>query len=108
VASKQPRVGGRRRHGQCTPARTKILDTSTTPKDNRLLAALPEAAYRRLFPDLEATTLGVGETLFHPAGQLQYAYFPTSAIVTLSYGLEEGGVMATSTAPSLAMGREPM
>jgi CRP-like cAMP-binding protein len=70
------------------------LDTSTTPKDNRLLAALPEAAYRRLLPDLEATTLGVGETLFRPAGQLQYAYFPTSAIVTLSYGLEKGGVMA--------------
>ena len=94
VASKQLWVGGRRRHGPRTLARTQILDASTTPKDNRLLAALPEAAYRRLLPDLEATTLRVGEALFHPAGQLQYAYFPTSAVVTLSYGLEEGGLMA--------------
>ncbi len=70
------------------------MDASATPKDNRLLAALPEAAYRRLLPELERTTLQVGEVLFRPAGQLQYAYFPTSAIVTLSYDLEDGGVMA--------------
>ncbi|HWX81049.1 MAG TPA: Crp/Fnr family transcriptional regulator [Steroidobacteraceae bacterium] len=75
-------------------ARTQILDASATAKENRLLAALPKAAYRRLLPDLEPTTLQVGDALFHPAGKLQYAYFPTSAIVTLSYGLEEGGVMA--------------
>lgn len=87
-------VGGRRRLGPRTLARTQISGASTSPRDNKLLAALPEAAYRRLLPDLEATTLGVGEALFHPAGRLQYAYFPTSAIVTLSYGLEEGGVMA--------------
>lgn len=70
-------------------ARTQILDASATPKDNRLLAALPESAYRRLQPDLKPTTLQVGEVLFHPAGQLQYAYFPTSSIVRLSYGLED-------------------
>ena len=84
----------RRRHGHMQMARTQILDASATAKENRLLAALPKAAYRRLLPDLEPTTLQVGEALFHPAGKLQYAYFPTSAIVTLSYGLEEGGVMA--------------
>jgi CRP-like cAMP-binding protein len=71
-----------------------MLDAPATPKGNRLLAALPEAAYRRLLRDLEPTALQVGDVLFHPAGQLQYAYFPTNAIVTLSYGLGEGGVMA--------------
>ncbi len=55
---------------------------------------MPEAAYRRLLPGLEPTTLQVGQALFQPAGRLHHAYFPISAIVTLSYGLEEGGVMA--------------
>ena len=64
------------------------------PKANRLLAALPEAAYRRLLPDMEALTLRVGETLFRRSGRLQYAYFPTTSIVTLSYAIGEDGAMA--------------
>ncbi|MDE2360239.1 MAG: Crp/Fnr family transcriptional regulator [Betaproteobacteria bacterium] len=64
------------------------------PRANRLLAALPEAAYRRLLPDLEASSLRVGETLFRRSGRLQHAYFPTSSIVTLSYAIEEDGAMA--------------
>jgi CRP-like cAMP-binding protein len=66
----------------------------TTPKANRLLAALPEATYRRLVPDLEARTLRVGEVLFDRAGRLQYAYFPISAVATLDYAVEEGRPMA--------------
>jgi CRP-like cAMP-binding protein len=67
-----------------------------------LLAALPEAAYRRLVPDLEARTLTVGEVVFHTAGRLQYAYFPTSAVVTLEYAVEEG----RPTAKAWPVGRE--
>lgn len=59
-----------------------------------MLAALPDAAYLRLLPDLEAVVLEPGETLFHPTGRLQTAYFPIDSIVTLSYALEEGGAMA--------------
>jgi hypothetical protein len=70
------------------------MTASGTPKANRLLAALPNAAYRRLLPDLEATTLRVGETLFRPAGRLQFAYFPTTSGVTLSYALAGRGKMA--------------
>lgn len=80
------------------------MDASATPKANRLLAALPEAAYRRLLPNLEAATLRVGEPLFRPAGRLQFAYFPTSAIVTLSYPINEGGAMAKAW----PVGREGM
>jgi CRP-like cAMP-binding protein len=85
------------RSGARSPLHTgsaQILDASATPKVNRLLAALPEAAYQRLLPDLEATTLQVGETLFSQAGRLQSAYFPTSGVVTLSYAVEEDGTMA--------------
>jgi CRP-like cAMP-binding protein len=82
--------------GQTVPA---------TPKANRLLAALPEAAYRRLLPDLEARTLQFGEVLFHRTGRLQYAYFPTDGtVVTLSFPVEEGRPMA-KTWP-VAVGRQ--
>ena len=75
-----------------------------TPKANWLLAALPETVYQRLLPDIEASTLRVGETLFRPAGRLQYAYFPASSIVTLSYAVAEDGTMAKAW----PVGREGM
>jgi len=65
-----------------------------TPKANRLLAALPEPVYRRLLPHLETSTLRVGETLFRPGARLQYAYFPVTSIVALSYAVAEDGGMA--------------
>jgi hypothetical protein len=68
--------------------RAVFLDALAPPRENELLAALPEATYQRLVPDLEAIRLEVGEVLPHPAG---YAYFPTSAILTLSYALDEEG-----------------
>jgi CRP-like cAMP-binding protein len=71
------------------------VDASAIPTANRLLAALPKAAYRRLLVDLDPTTLQSGESLLHPAGEgLRYAYFPVSTIVTLSYAHEEGKAMA--------------
>jgi CRP-like cAMP-binding protein len=82
----------------------KIMDASTImPTANQLLASLPAAALRRLLPHLEATTLSVDQTLFPPAGPLQFAYFPTSSIVTLSYAIEEGAM-----AKAWPVGREGM
>jgi Crp-like helix-turn-helix domain len=65
----------------CAKSGLNIMPASATPKANRLLAALPEAVYRRLLPDLEVTNLRVGEALCSPAGRLQFAYFPTSSVV---------------------------
>lgn len=70
---------------------------------NQLLAALPKAAYRRLLPHLEATTLDAGQKLFPATGPLQFAYFPTDSIVTLLYALEEGAM-----AKAWPVGREGM
>jgi hypothetical protein len=67
------------------------MDASANPKANALLAALPEAAYRRLLPDLEATTLHDGEALLAPTRSMRYAYFPTSSIVALLYDLDHAG-----------------
>jgi CRP-like cAMP-binding protein len=61
-----------------------------SPNQNHLLAALPAAEFRRLAPHLELVPMLLGETLYEPDGQLQHAYFPTTAIVSLLYVLESG------------------
>lgn len=57
---------------------------------NRLLQALPEKDYRRLLPHLELVTLSLGEVLYESGGHLHYVYFPTTAIVSLLYVMEDG------------------
>jgi CRP-like cAMP-binding protein len=69
------------------PAATK---SKTTPRDNRLLAALPAADYARLFPELEAVTLPLGMVLYESGGTLGYVYFPTDSIISLLYVMEDG------------------
>jgi len=61
-----------------------------SPKQNHLLAALPAANYDALAAHLELVSLKVGEMLYEPGGQLQHAYFPTTAIVSLHYVTESG------------------
>jgi CRP-like cAMP-binding protein len=57
---------------------------------NHLLAALPAEEFARLEPHLELVSLGLGDFLYESGGQLQHAYFPTSAIVSLHYVTESG------------------
>jgi CRP-like cAMP-binding protein len=61
-----------------------------SPNRNHLLAALPAAEFARLEPHLEPVSMLLGETLYEPGGQLQHAYFPTTAIVSLLYIMESG------------------
>src|SRR5471030_1062158 len=61
-----------------------------SPNQNHLLAALPTAEFERLAPHLELVPMLLGDTLYEPGGQLQHAYFPTSAIVSLLYVMESG------------------
>jgi CRP-like cAMP-binding protein len=61
-----------------------------TPKQNFLLAALPEDVFERLAPDLELVSMPLGQVLYESGGQLHYAYFPTSAILSLHYITESG------------------
>jgi len=68
---------------------------------NQLLANLPAADFERLAAHLELVTLPLGEMLYEPGGQLPYAYFPTTAIVSLHYVLESG-----ATAESAGVGNE--
>jgi len=61
-----------------------------SPEQNHLLAALPKAEFGRLAAQLELIPLRLGEILYEPGGQLQHAYFPTTAIVSLHYVTESG------------------
>jgi CRP-like cAMP-binding protein len=68
---------------------------------NHLLGNLPAADFGRVAEHLELVTLPLGEILYEPGGQLQYAYFPTTCIVSLHYVLESG-----ATAESAGVGNE--
>ncbi len=57
---------------------------------NQLLAALPKAEWLRWMPELEPVKLPLGEVLYESGGKTPYVYFPTNAIVSLLYVLEDG------------------
>jgi CRP-like cAMP-binding protein len=61
-----------------------------TPKQNHLLAALPEADYARLLPDLELTAMPLGWAVYESGGRMGYVYFPTTSIVSLLYVMSDG------------------
>ncbi len=64
--------------------------TGSNPLDNQLLAMLSASAWPRWQPQLEAVTLPLGHVLYEPGGKLQHVYFPTTAIVSLLYVMENG------------------
>jgi len=57
---------------------------------NRLLAGLDAAAFERLEPHLEAVPLVLGQVLHQPGSHMRHVYFPTTAIVSLLYVMENG------------------
>jgi CRP-like cAMP-binding protein len=61
-----------------------------TPRQNRILAALPSADYQRLLPHLELVEMDLGHSLYESGGHLQYVYFPIDGIVSLLYVTQNG------------------
>ncbi len=66
------------------------ISAQQTHSQNRLLAALPAEIFERLSPHLELVSMPLGEALYESGGQLHHAYFPTTAIVSLHYVMENG------------------
>ena len=79
------------------------LKAHHSPNQNHLLASLPTADYEPLAPHLELVAMRLGDMIYEPGGQLQYAYFPTTAIVSLHYVMESG-----ASAESAGVGNEGM
>ena len=57
---------------------------------NHLLAALPADEFARLKPDLEPVSLTLGEVLYESGDKMTHIYFPTTAIISLLYIMENG------------------
>jgi CRP-like cAMP-binding protein len=68
----------------------KLPDYRADPHRNLLLNALPATDYQRLAPHLEHVALKLGDVLYEPGGRMRYVYFPTTAIVSLLYVMEDG------------------
>lgn len=64
--------------------------TRDHPAQNVLLAALPKEDFERLAAQLERVPMLLGQMIYEPGSQLQHAYFPISAIVSLHYVMESG------------------
>jgi CRP-like cAMP-binding protein len=60
------------------------------PRQNLLLAALPEKDYEYLFLNLEKVQMPLGHVLYESGMQMRHVYFPIDCIVSLLYVLEDG------------------
>jgi len=63
---------------------------SADPMENHLLAALPDAEWQRWLPQLERVEMPLGQVLYEAGSTLSHVYFPTTAIVSLLYVMENG------------------
>jgi len=57
---------------------------------NHLLAALPHAEWQRWEPHLERVEMPLSQVLYEAGSTLSHVYFPTTAIVSLLYVMENG------------------
>ncbi len=71
------------------PARA-VRRSQPSATQNKLLALLPDAAFERFAAYLEWVPMPLGKVLYEPGDQLEYVYFPTTSIVSLSYALSDG------------------
>jgi hypothetical protein len=61
-----------------------------SPMQNRLVSTFPADVYERLRPNLLPVTLALGEIVYESGGRPEYVYFPTGAVVSLLYTMENG------------------
>jgi CRP-like cAMP-binding protein len=57
---------------------------------NKLLAALPSEEYERISRGLDHFSFFLGESVYECGERLNYAYFPTTSIVSMVYKMKEG------------------
>lgn len=76
------------------PLRRRLggIDVSkpASPTQNHLLAALTPQEQERLFAQLELVPMPLGKVVYESGSRLGHVYFPTTAIVSLLYVMENG------------------
>jgi CRP-like cAMP-binding protein len=73
-----------------TASQEMRMALTADPRQNRLLAALPDDEWTRWLPHLEAVDLPLGKVLYESGSTLSHVYFPTTSIVSLLYVMEDG------------------
>src|SRR3954469_22588807 len=66
------------------------------PKQNQILAGLPDAEYERLRPYLDFVQLPLGMMLHETSGRSSFAYFPTAGIVSPLCMMKNGAAAAVA------------
>jgi CRP-like cAMP-binding protein len=66
------------------------MNASANPRHNQLLAALPHDQWQRWVSHLEHVDMPLGQVLYEPGDTLRHVYFPTTAIVSLLYVMQDG------------------
>ena len=66
------------------------MSSTSDPRLNHLLAALPDPEWQRWQPLLEHVDLPLGHVMYESGRALGHVYFPTTAIVSLLYVMEDG------------------
>ncbi len=66
------------------------MDTRILKEQNWLFKSLPPAEWERLLPFIQPFDMPLGLVLSESGDKMNYVYFPTTAIVSLLYGLENG------------------
>lgn len=72
------------------PGRVFSITGVASPRQNRLLGSLPAEDFERLAADLELVPMLVGDVVCEAGATMSHAFFPTSAIVSLQYVMENG------------------
>src|SRR4051794_41028519 len=70
--------------------------TAAAPR-NRFLARLPEPEFRRLLPLLQPVELRVKQVLYEPRGAIDYAYFPSEAVLSALTVMRDGNAIEVAT-----------
>jgi len=60
------------------------------PQENHLLAALPDAAKKRIFPSLKLVELNLGDVIYESDQPIDFVYFPTNSIISMLYVMLNG------------------
>ena len=57
---------------------------------NKILASLPREDYERILPHLSPVAFKLGEVVYESGARMEHIYFPTTAIISLLYVMENG------------------
>jgi CRP-like cAMP-binding protein len=92
IATRVRRFGERSRSGNAPLLRKSqaALSLPPSPKQNHLLAALPDKDFARLLPDLELISMPRGWVVYGSGSDMGYLYFPTTSIASRLYVMESG------------------